>query len=943
MIDREDGVDGDPAFNPEGVTDTDTTDYMYSMPVPRITKGTNVEFNARVDGSANNVLMRLDGGMDLNGETNVYGDLRDNPPAVADDIFLGFEGVNFEQRIWPEKFAAADSVRNQIGSAGAETYEAVIGTAGFSTNLSTASNDWDGAYTVAWIWHDPNGTQDRTNCMGCAQFWPMLTNAAGQTLYINVKTPKVTGNRVHIYYTTNGTAWPEGAGGGAGNRSTRVVEATWSGQTADSNDWWEIQVPALSAGTVFRYKIGSARQQGYDGNGWDVVWPGSASDVARKVQMMGEWETDPQDLTAKSYHKHNDYNSWTTGGLPDGLHLLTVRAFLERDGRAAVYNTFRQTVYLDTETPQGVLLYPSTNDTSIGGSEYGFILKTDSTVRDVWYHIEDVNSGNDGAGNGLNTNGVVQWAQASSVTPWSTEMCLDTEYPNLWRFNYSRIPASNSATVRIRLREWSSSATNTWSSSNPALDNPTNGHFTQIERTLDTYGDPEDFFYEWPSEDGTMVEAGWQLRIRYTARMASGLSDQEIFDRVKVYVNASANGSTNRGELIDAEELNFTNKWEWGTAGEGLNTLGFDMPNVYNGQDGWLYGVRVEFTNSNGYGTFNKAATRLVQHRGPLLPTILITTPPETDSDGAKYIIEMADVPASVMATNPSLRQTPIILQTDAAATNTSLIFSNPPGYSATNAALQAVATNGDSKTWTYAWTVTNDGAYRFNATVWADTNGTEFSAGTNSATRNATIRFQELVSTSNTNDMDWDDDGIVNTNENTGAALPATTDESWTQNQVFAYHSTGKSRDDSPDSDGDGLPDGLELGVRWPVSGTDTNTDSNGDGWRNFLPDLDPPFYNTLDNDGDMPDIDAAGTGAYRAKRVQGSATDPANADTDYDGIPDGVEDENHNGWVDGDGESLPTSTTPGMPATGRTGPSTAGKPGRRPRPRSPIPTTTA
>ncbi len=88
-----------------------------------------------------------------------------------------------------------------------------------------------------------------------------------------------------------------------------------------------------------------------------------------------------------------------------------------------------------------------------------------------------------------------------------------------------------------------------------------------------------------------------------TSDTYSGLSDQEIYDRVKVYVNASANGSTNRGELVAAEDLNFTHQWNWGVAGEGLNILGFDMPNVYNGQDDWLYGVRVEFTNSNGYGT----------------------------------------------------------------------------------------------------------------------------------------------------------------------------------------------------------------------------------------------------------------------------------------------------------------------------------------------------
>ncbi len=1103
LLDREDGVDGDEAFNPNGLTDTNTTDYIYSIPIPRITKGTNVVFDARVDGSANNVLMRLDGGMDLNGETNALGDLRDNPPAIANDIFLGFEGVDFVQRIWPEKFAAADTARCQLGTEGATSYQVTIGSSDVTNYPSSVSNDYGTSYgELSWIYHNPRALSDGdgsssafgpvtynnattygsystsgggtyfigdseynnnlgTNSIGLwsgdagfAQYtadfpaalaagqtnsftyqhnwittdkslgWALMdasdrdvlqlifvggtstyqlrgvgatnvtgigwssagqsasiafssaTNVvltingtsnftwtlaapatqirfwswqvgstsnhnyyfnniavagafAGATNYVATnqyyltstsvvvwaKTPKVAGTVASLYYTTNGTDWPEGAGGAGALPSARAVNGTWKYNVdSTSNSWWQFQWPKPANGTVLRYKIGAAHRQGTDGSGtdWETVFPGSAFNVAKKKLMMGEWASDAQNLTTKSFHMHNDYNSWTTGGLPDGLHLLTIRAFLERDDRAAIYSTFRQTFYLDTETPQGELIYPATGETSVGGSEYGFVLKTDSSVRDVWYHIADINSDNDGAGNGLNTNGVVEWAQATGVTPWSTAMCQDTAYPKLWRFIYSRIPASNSATVRIRLREWSSSKTNTWSSSDPSADNPTNGHFTQIVRTLNTAGDPEEFFYDWPEADGTMVEAGWQLRVKYTARMASGLTDQEIFDRVKVYVNSTANGSTNRGELVDADELNFTHSWDWGSAGEGLNTLTFNMPNVYNGQDGWLYGVRVEYTNSNGYGTFNKAATRLVQHRGPLLPTILITTPPETDSDGAKYVIEMADVPASVIATNPTLRQTPIVLQTDAAATNTAIAFNNPPGYSATNALLDSIATNGGSKTWTYTWTVTNAGSYRFNAYVWADTNGTEFSAGTNSATRNATIEFQELASTSDTNDADWDDDGIVNTNENTGTALPATTDESWTQTQVFAYHSTGKSRDDSPDTDGDGLPDGLELGVRWPVSGTDTNGDTNGDGWKNFLPDLDPPFYNTLDNYGDMPDIDAAGTGATRNTRVQGSSTDPSNPDTDYDGIPDGVEDADHNGWVDGDGESLPTSYDP-------------------------------
>ena len=914
-VDRKDGPDGDADFNPNnygnrgfpaGVT---PPAYTYREAVPRITKGTNVVFTARVDGSANNVLMRLDGGMDLNGQTNALGDLRDNPPALSDDLYLGFEGVNFVQRIWPEKFAATDSARAKIASPGAETYVATLNTA-FTTNLSTGSNDWDGTYGVSWIWHDPNGSQDGERA-GNAQFWPPVTNAAGATIYLGAKTPKVAGNRVYAYYTTNGAAWPEGAGGKGANADTRVVEAAWVGNGSDSSDWWEIQVPAMPAGTVFRYKIGSSRQQGYDGNGWEVVWPGSASNVARKVNMMGEWSTTATNLKTKAYHKHNDYNSWTTNGLADGFHLMTVRAFLDRSDGAPVFNTFRQTFYLDTETPKGYVQYPAADGETYYGSEYGFIVRSDPTVREVWYHVVDGNADNDGAGNGFDTNGAVVWAKASAVGAWTETMAEDTAYPRIWRFNYSRIPATGTATVRVRLREWSSSATNDWSASDPAADNPTNGHFTQLVRTMNTRGPAEEFFFDWPEADGTMVEAGWQMRIKYTASMAAGLSDQEIFDRFKVYVNAANNGSTNRGDLVAADDLNFTHQWNWGAAGEGLNVLGFDMPNAYNGQDGWLYGVRVEFTNHNGYGTFDKAAVRLVQHRGPLLPTLIITTPPETDSDGAKYVIQMEDVPASVLATNPTLRQTPIVVLTDANATNLAIQFNSPQDYVG-DVVLDNVATNGDSLTWNYVWTATNAGTYRFTATVWADTTGTELSSGVNTAVRNATIQFREMVSTTNAADADWDDDGILNTNEVSACPLPDSAAEYWTQTEVFNYFSRGKSMENSPDADGDGLPDGLELGYRWPASGTDVNVDTDGDGFKNFLPDLDPPFYNTLDSIGSVKGVDGAGTGASRTKLVQGSATDPTNPDSDYDGLPDGVEDANRNGWVEGDGVNLPTNYNP-------------------------------
>ena len=42
-----------------------------------------------------------------------------------------------------------------------------------------------------------------------------------------------------------------------------------------------------------------------------------------------------------------------------------------------------------------------------------------------------------------------------------------------------------------------------------------------------------------------------------------------------------------------------------------------------------------------------------------------------------------------------------------------------------------------------------------------------------------------------------------------------------------------------------DGLPDGLELGFRTPKNplSTDLTMDTDGDGYKNFIVDIDPPF----------------------------------------------------------------------------------------------------
>ncbi len=133
---RKDGRNGDPNFNPYSVPGDTLGDTNYTMTVPRITSPSNLTFVARADGSCENILMKLDGGIDLNSQMGIgpqTGGKRDNAPGVSTDVFQGYEQMSFVRR-FAEKFAARDVARNVIGSPTSETYQATIGTAGFTVN-----------------------------------------------------------------------------------------------------------------------------------------------------------------------------------------------------------------------------------------------------------------------------------------------------------------------------------------------------------------------------------------------------------------------------------------------------------------------------------------------------------------------------------------------------------------------------------------------------------------------------------------------------------------------------------------------------------------------------------------------------------------------------------------------------------------------------------------
>ena len=135
LVYRHDGTNGDPNFNPiypfkmrgsvdpsgnvilapgEGHVSTMTNTYAIQIPVL-----TNAPFDlvVRCDASATNILVKMDGGLDLNsqmglGPTTGF-DRRDNQPGYVSDVWLGYEQAPQQFRYGPEKFGARGCLPGQ--------------------------------------------------------------------------------------------------------------------------------------------------------------------------------------------------------------------------------------------------------------------------------------------------------------------------------------------------------------------------------------------------------------------------------------------------------------------------------------------------------------------------------------------------------------------------------------------------------------------------------------------------------------------------------------------------------------------------------------------------------------------------------------------------------------------------------------------------------------
>ncbi len=900
---RKDGPDGDPNFNPYNVPGDTPGDFKYAMTIPRVTDGTNLSFLARADGSAENILLLLDGGIDVNSHLGLgpqTGDKRDHPPALSTDAFLGYEQMKFVQRV-AEKFAAREIARNIIGSVGAETYQATIGTAGFTVNNGGGFNS--NSATAIYAYHDPAATALDGQSGATAQFFPAPQNAAGQPVSIYLKTAyQFEVNAAFLYYTTDGATFPEGAGGIPGNATTQVVPLFYiqhgnpdgiitSGYP--TTDWWKGTLPALPGGTVLRYKIGA-----FSSNA-PSVFPSNAAAVALKKKMETRFEITGFNATTTTFHPHNDYGVTQTG-LSEGFHQLRARQFLNRAGRASIYNTSVQTFYYDAQPPAGQIAFPAANGDTIGGSQYGVVVRTDPTVTEVWYKILDGDPANDDAvltppPSTLDGNGNGAWVKATQRT---ANPAVTSAFPNEWRFNYINIPSSGTAQIVVRLREVSSAAMTVANMTHDTSADAAS-HWTTLVRTVNTAGPATRLFVAFPQGDGQVVGDDYVMKVWFSKALADGTTTDTLKSRFLIKIASSESGSAANGVAQDraqyAINYNVTNDY---------HELAFPLSNLYNGSPDFLHTIDV--TYSAGANTPTLEAFRLVKARPVVVAKDVIVNPPEFDSDAVLYQIVLPDVASPTLAQ----RSQNIRVETDANATAVNLTFTLKPAGDTSTTTLDSGSptTQGDSKFWDFTWSGLAQGTYQFVSTVTTDTNGTA------TATRNARVVFRQLVP-ANAAKQDVDDDGLGYYTysatigavpiETTAIPLPTTNSETWTNGQVHLWAISGKTNPLSPDTDGDGLSDGLELGWAGAVGDTNTATDTNGDGVPNFQPDLDPPLFNTTDNasrrDGyELYDPWPFDLNKGRTDQIAGTMTNPNKADTDDDGVNDNLEDLNHNGRVD-------------------------------------------
>jgi len=548
-VTRTDGVNGDTNYNPvypfkmRGSVDafgnviggSHVSNLTYAIDVPVVTNA-NFDIIARADASSINTLIKLDGGIDLNsqmglgpvsGGTGPTGtDLRDNRPGAATDVFLGYEQTTFQFRNGPEKFAAKNTLSNNIVSIGAETYYYTVGGA---TSIVSGAGNGQGIsnQTATFVYHDPAATNTAVPPNNSATQRVPLAPASGQATDIYVKVGyQFQINTCFIYYTTDGSN-PEGAFG-VGKGTTQVVQGHFANHDAAvaTIDWWKGTIPAQANGVQVRYKV-ALFNGGSAGNSSIATIPDSEASGSKLYGLTQAAITNFNPNSAVVW-LHNDRNTnSTTIGLQSGFHIVRARTFLPRTNQSSSYNTFLQTFYYDGALPTGVIAFPTADGANITGSTYTVVVRADSTVTGVDFNIQDGNASNDDTntgkafGNG-SSNGVPIYVAATAVTPDGTLSSQYPNYPQEFRFVYTNVPTSGSATINVRLKEF---ATTVYPN-----------RVTTLTRTVNTLAPAQVVTFTTPATNGVVLTYSTNLSYKLQACFSTSLNS------VKTDFNIFING-----------------------------------------------------------------------------------------------------------------------------------------------------------------------------------------------------------------------------------------------------------------------------------------------------------------------------------------------------------------------------------------------------------------
>ena len=476
----------------------------YAIQVPVLTNGP-FDIMVRSDASATNVLLRMDGGLDLNsqmglGPTTGF-DRRDNRPGYVSDVWLGYEQATQQLRYGPEKFGARDISRDNIVSLGAETYYYTVGGTNQVVNGSGTGSNFT-TQTATWVYHDPAATNTAAGNGTATQRVP-FNPGSGNSVDIWVKSGyQFQVDTCYIYYTTDGSN-PEGAFG-VGKGTTQVVEAFWVAHDISDGtiDWWKGTIPGAVANTQVRYKVALFK------GGYSPI--GTISDAdSSKLYGLTQFGITNFNPTTATVWLHNDLNTNNTAvGLSSGFHIMRGRSFLPRSGKSGVYNTFVQTFYYAGQLPTGIIAFPTADGSTITNTSYTVVVRADSSVTELDYCVTD-------------NNGQV-CGVASPVTPDPTLSQQYPAYSQEYRFTYSPVASNGTATITVKLKDVASSVyTN---------------RFATLTRTINTLAPATVLFISSPASDGQAVVVGSNDVYTISSCFTSSLTPNN-YNFFSIYIN----------------------------------------------------------------------------------------------------------------------------------------------------------------------------------------------------------------------------------------------------------------------------------------------------------------------------------------------------------------------------------------------------------------------